>query len=256
MRVDLIDTHAHLNLTGSYKKDLPEVISRAREAGVSRIVNVGIDLKTSIKAVELAHQYEGLYATCGIHPHEVKKARPDTYEALKALFRDPKVVALGEIGLDYAKEYSPRQIQKEHFVFQLQLAREYGLPVVIHSREASPDILGLLKENLPEKFVFHCYAGDVSEAREILDLGGYISVTGIVTFPKAENIREVVRYVPLERLMLETDCPFLTPVPYRGKRNEPAYVRLVAEKVAEVKGVSLEECARVTTKNAEEFFGI
>ncbi len=256
MEIELVDTHAHLNLTGSYKKDLPEVISRAREAGVRRIINVGIDLKTSIKALELAHQFEGLFATAGIHPHEVKKARPETYEALKALFQDRKVVAVGEIGLDYAKEYSPREAQREHFAYQLELAREHGLPVVIHAREASSDILAILKEHLPEKFVFHCYAGDTAEAREILDLGGFISVTGIVTFPKAENIREVVRFVPLERLMLETDCPFLTPVPHRGKRNEPAFVRHVAEKVAEIKGISLEECARVTTKNAEEFFGI
>ena len=256
MEIELVDTHAHLNLSGSYRKDLPEVISRAREAGVKRIINVGIDLKTSIKALELAHQYQGLYATGGIHPHEAQKASSATYETLKALFDDPKMVAVGEIGLDYAKEYSPRQIQQEHFAYQLELAKERRLPVVIHSRDASPDIYEILKGHLPERFVFHCFAGSVSEARLILDLGGYISVTGIVTFPRAENIREVVRYVPLERLMLETDCPFLTPVPFRGKRNEPAFVRYVAEKVAEVKGITLEECALKTTQNAEEFFGL
>ena len=256
MRIELIDTHAHLNLYGSYKKDLAEVVSRAKETGVLRIINVGIDLKTSIKALELAYQFEGLYATAGIHPHEVKKAKPETYESLRALFQDERVVAVGEIGLDYAKEYSPREMQKEHFAYQLGLAKEYKLPVVIHSREAFEDILAILQENLPEKFVFHCFAGDVYEARKILNLGGLISITGIVTFPKAENIREVVRYVPLERLMVETDCPFLTPVPHRGKRNEPAFVRYVAEKIAEIKGISLEECAWVTTKTAEVFFGI
>ncbi len=252
--LELIDTHAHLNLS-NYKKDLEEVLKRAREEGVSRIINVGIDLKTSIKALELSHKYAGLYATAGVHPHEVKKMTQETYTVLEGLLQEEKVVALGEIGLDYAKEYSPRALQREHFLGQLALARRLALPVVIHSREA-PDILDVLREELPEKFVFHCYAGDVDEAREILDLGGFISVTGIVTFPKAENIRKIVRYVPLERLMLETDCPFLTPVPHRGKRNEPAFVKYVAEKVASLKGISLEECAQITTQNAQAFFGL
>jgi len=253
-KTELIDTHAHLNLS-NYKKDLEEVIQRAREVGVSQIINVGIDVKTSIKALELAHAYEGLYASAGIHPHEVKKITDETYATLESLLADPKMVALGEIGLDYAKEYSPRELQREHFLGQLALARKLGLPVIIHAREA-PDILALLRQELPEKFVFHCYAGSVEEAREILDLGGFISVTGIVTFPKAENIRQVVRYVPLEHLMVETDCPFLTPVPHRGKRNEPAFVKYVAEKIAELKGISFEECARITTQNARHFFGL
>jgi len=252
--IELIDTHAHLNLTDSYKKDLKEVIQRAKEAGVSKIINVGIDLKTSIQALELAYQYQGLYATAGIHPHEVRKVTEETYATLRALLQDQKMVAVGEIGLDYAKEYSPRAQQQEHFLHQLALAKELKLPVVIHSRDASPDIMDLLKQELPEKFVFHCYAGSVEEAREILDLGGYISITGIVTFPKAENIRRIVRFVPLDRLMVETDCPFLTPVPHRGKRNEPAFVKFVAEAVAQVKGISLEECARQTTENARLFF--
>lgn len=252
--IELIDTHAHLNLTDSYKKDLEEVIQRAKEAGVSKIINVGIDLKTSIRALELAYQYQGLYATAGIHPHEVRKVTEETYATLKALLQDQKMVAVGEIGLDYAKEYSPRAQQQEHFLRQLALAKELRLPVVIHSRDASPDIMDLLKQELPERFVFHCYAGSVEEAREILDLGGYISVTGIVTFPKAENIRRIVRFVPLDRLMVETDCPFLTPVPHRGKRNEPAFVKFVAEAIAQVKGISLEECARQTTENARLFF--
>jgi len=252
--IELVDTHAHLNLIDSYKKDLEEVIQRAKEAGVSKIINVGIDLKTSIRALELAYQYQGLYATAGIHPHEVRKVTEETYATLRALLQDQKMIAVGEIGLDYAKEYSPRAQQQEHFLRQLALAKELKLPVVIHSRDASPDIMDLLKQELPEKFVFHCYAGSVEEAREILDLGGYISITGIVTFPKAENIRRIVRFVPLNRLMVETDCPFLTPVPHRGKRNEPAFVKFVAEAVAQIKGISLEECARQTTENARLFF--
>ena len=253
--LELIDTHAHLNLP-DYKKDLEAVITRAHEAGVRQIINVGIDLKTSIRALELAHQYEGLWATAGIHPHEVKKATEETYTTLRAILADKKMISVGEIGLDYAKEYSPREVQREHFLRQLALAKELSVPVVIHSREASPEIMTLLRQELPERFVFHCYAGSVEEAREILDLRGYISITGIVTFPKAENIRRIVRYVPLERLMIETDCPFLTPVPHRGKRNEPALVRHVAKKIADVKGITLEECASQTTKNAQEFFGI
>ncbi|WP_022853805.1 TatD family hydrolase [Thermodesulfatator atlanticus] len=252
----LIDTHAHLNLPGSYKKDLPEVIARAKEGHVEKIINVGIEIKTSIRALELAREYEGLFATAGIHPHEVKKVNSATYDTLKALLADEKIVAVGEIGLDYAKEYSPRELQKEHFARQLALAREFKLPVVIHSREAYPDILEVLKEELPEKFVFHCYAGTVSEARKILDLGGFLSFTGIITFPKGENVREVVRFAPLDRIMAETDCPFLTPVPHRGKRNEPAFVRYVVEKIAELKNISFEKCAEATTKCAEEFFGI
>ncbi len=253
--MELIDTHAHLNLD-NFKKDVEACVLRAKEAGVRAVINVGIDLKTSIRALELAHAYDDLWATAGIHPHEVKRANEETYAILRALLADNKMVAVGEIGLDYAKEYSPREVQSEHFVRQLALAKELNLPVVIHSREASPDIMHLLRGELPERFVFHCYAGSQQEAREILDLGGYISITGIVTFPRAENIRQIVRYVPIERLMLETDCPFLAPVPYRGKRNEPAFVRYVAEKVAEIKGLSLEECARQTTSNAREFFGI
>ncbi|OAQ21475.1 TatD family hydrolase [Thermosulfurimonas dismutans] len=249
----LVDTHAHLNLPGY--DDLEEVILRAKEAGVTRIVVVGIDLKTSREALELSERFPGyIFATAGIHPHEVKKLEDRDYEELKNLLK--KAVALGEIGLDFAKEYSPRKQQFEHLERQLAIAKELDLPVVLHVREAYREIFPVLKKYLPLKAVFHCFAGGIEEARQALDLGLYISVTGIVTFPKGDNIREVVRYAPLESLMLETDCPFLTPVPYRGKRNEPAYVQLVAEKVAEVKGLEVEECARVTTETARAFFGI
>ncbi len=253
--VELFDSHAHLNLP-DFERDIESVIQRAKKINVTRILNVAIDVKTSIRALELAHQYDGLYAALGIHPHEIRNANKDTYETLKVLFQDPKVVAIGEIGLDYAKEYSPRSLQQEHFLYQLSLAKEFNLPVIIHSRDASPDVINLLKQELPKRFVFHCYTGSVEEAKEILDLGGYISITGIVTFSKAENVRRIVRFVPIERLFIETDCPFLTPVPYRGKRNEPAFVKYVAESIAKLKNISFEECAYQTTKNACQFFGI
>lgn len=251
--MELVDTHAHLNLPGY--DDLEEVILRAKEAGVTRIVVVSIDLKTSREALELSERFPGyIFAAAGIHPHEVKNLEDRDYEELKNLLK--KAVALGEIGLDFAKEYSPRKQQFEHLERQLAIAKELDLPVVLHVREAYREIFPVLKKYLPLKAVFHCFAGGIEEARQVLDLGLYISVTGIVTFPKGDNIREVVRYAPLESLMLETDCPFLTPVPHRGKRNEPAYVQYVAEKVAEVKGIEVEECARVTTETARAFFGI
>ncbi|MBX6423076.1 TatD family hydrolase [Thermosulfurimonas sp. F29] len=251
--MELVDTHAHLNLPGY--EDLPEVLLRARREGLVSIVVVGIDLKTSHLALELAEKHPGfIFATAGIHPHEVRNLTEEGYRELESLLS--RVVALGEVGLDFAKEYSPRDLQREHFERQLAMARERGLPVVLHVREAYTEALTILKKYLPLKAVFHCFAGTVEEARKALDLGCLLSVTGIVTFPRAENIREVVRFVPLEALMLETDCPFLTPVPFRGRRNEPAYVRYVCEKVAEVKGISTEECAWRTTENARVFFGI
>ncbi|HFC97884.1 MAG TPA: TatD family deoxyribonuclease [Thermosulfurimonas dismutans] len=252
--MELIDTHAHLNLGTSYR-DLPEVLKRAREAEVRAIVVVGIDLKTSRKALELARDHPHyLYPAVGVHPHEVKKLTEGDYKELESLAG--QAVALGEIGLDWVKEYSPRKEQMEHFERQLDLARRLGLPVILHVREAYAEALEILRKYAPHPMVFHCFAGGLKEAREVLDLGGFLSVTGIVTFPKAENIREVVRYVPLESLMLETDCPFLSPVPFRGKRNEPAYVRYICARVAEIKGVPVEECAWQTTLTARRFFGI
>ena len=251
--MELIDTHAHLNLPGY--DDLDEVVLRAQGAGVTRVVVVGIDLNSSRKALELSERFSGyIFAAVGIHPHEVRHLQDRDYEELWSLLR--KAVALGEIGLDLAKEYSPRKQQFEHLERQLAIAKELNLPVVLHVREAYREIFPILKKYLALKAVFHCFVGGIEEARKALDLGLYLSITGIVTFPKGDNLREVVRYAPLESLMLETDCPFLAPVPYRGRRNEPAYVRYVAEKVAEVKGIEVEECARVTTETARVFFGI
>ncbi len=253
--MELIDTHAHLNLP-EFKKDLEPTIQRAREAGLRAIINVGIDLESSQKAIDLARKYPDLWATAGFHPHEAHRADEENLRKLLELLKEDKTVALGEIGLDYAKERSPRAIQQEVFGRQLEIAKQKELPVIIHDREAHEDVLAIVREVGWWQGVFHCFAGDRKMARSVLDLGFYISITGIVTFPKAENIREIVAYCPLDRLLIETDCPFLAPVPHRGRRNEPAFVIHVAEEIARVKKIALEEIARWTTQNARDLFRI
>lgn len=251
----LIDTHCHLDFP-DYQTDLLAVLDRARKAGVGRVVTVGIDLPTSRAAIDLAMRHSALFATVGVHPHHVKELVEGDYALLRELACHPKVVAYGEIGLDYVKDYSPPALQREHFVRQVALARELALPLIIHDREAHADTLAILRQALPLKAggVMHCFSGDAAFAAEVLALGFYISIPGVVTFPKAEVMQEAVRQVPLDRLLLETDGPFLAPVPRRGKRNEPQLLLHTAHKVAELKGVSLEEVARATTANAEKLF--
>jgi len=253
----LIDTHCHLDFP-DYQGDLAEVLARAAKVGVAEIITVGIDLATSRKACELAASLPGVYATVGVHPHHVNEMGPDDYPALRELAARPEVVAYGEIGLDYVKEYSPAALQREHFVRQVEIARQAGLPLIIHDREAHADILAILRAagKLPAGGVMHCFSGDAALAEEVLELGFYISIPGVVTFKSAAVLREAVRRVPLERLLLETDAPFLAPVPVRGKRNEPAFLPYIARRVAEVKGCELEEVAHQTTANAHRLFGI
>lgn len=252
----LIDTHCHLDFP-DYQADLAQVLDRAREAGVARIVTVGIDLPTSRAAVELAARHPTLFATVGVHPHHVKELAATDYARLRELARHPRVVAYGEIGLDYVKDYSPPAMQREHFSRQVRLAAaDLALPLVIHDREAHADTMAILREAMPLSAggVMHCFSGDAAFAEEVLALGFYISIPGVVTFPKAEAMQEAVRQVPLERLLLETDGPFLAPVPRRGKRNEPQLLLHIAQKVAELKGIPLDEVARATTANAERLF--
>lgn len=251
----LTDTHCHLDFP-DYRDDLPEVLARSRQAGVGRIVTVGIDLVTSQAAIELAANDSSLFATVGVHPHHVRELAAGAYERLRELAAHPRVVAYGEIGLDYVKEYSPRAMQQEHFARQVDLARELSLPLIIHDREAHVDTLAVLRAapSLAAGGVMHCFSGDAAFAEEVLALGFYISIPGVVTFPKAQVMREAVRQVPLDRLLLETDGPFLAPAPWRGKRNEPALMLHTAIKVAELKGVSLAELALATTANAERLF--
>ena len=253
--VTLVDTHCHLDFP-DYGGSPGQVIKEAAQAGVEQIVSVGIDLESSRKAVALAETQQGLFATVGVHPHHVESLDEQVYNELQQLAGHPRVVAVGEIGLDYVKQYAPVALQQEHCRLQLRLARQLDLPVIIHDREAHADMLRLLAEEgpFPAGGVMHCFSGDGDFARQVLELGFYISIPGVVTFPNAEALRDAVREVPLGSLVLETDGPFLAPVPKRGKRNMPHYILYTAQKVAQVKGVSIDEVAKATTDNARALF--
>lgn len=252
--LNLIDSHAHLDFK-YFENDQADAIQRAKEAGVCRIINIGTSLASSQRSVELAQSYSAIYATVGIHPHDSNEVNHDTLAKLRALSQQPKVTAIGEIGLDYFKMYQPVAIQEHAFRAQLELALELKMPVVIHTRAADSATIDILKTIQPANWrgVFHCFPGDVAMARQVLDLGFCLSFTGVITF-KNSAAGEVIRYIPQENLLVETDCPFMTPVPHRGKRNEPAFVYFVAQKIAEIKKMSLERVAEVTTANVEKVF--
>lgn len=255
----LIDSHAHIQ-GEEFASDLEAVIERSRNVGVEKILVVGGagDLSSNEAALRLAQSSSGLFATVGIHPHDAQDVGDDDWGRLRDLLGQPGVVAVGETGLDFYYDHSPRRTQMELFSRFIQLARESGLPLVVHNRESDREVAGLLRvEGKGDlRGVIHCFTGDYNSAREFLDLGFYISFTGIITFKNADPLRDVVRRLPLERILIETDSPYLAPVPYRGKRNEPAFVRLVAETVAQTKGLKLEEVAQATTRNAQELFAI
>jgi TatD DNase family protein len=251
----LIDSHAHLEMK-EFEHDRREVMERAKLAGVDIIVSVGTNLALSRKAVSLATQYENIYATIGIHPHDVGKIGNKTYDDLKELAHHKKVVAYGEIGLDFFRNIAPQAQQKEKFSEQLQIAGELKLPVIIHDRDAHEQSLRIVKASGIRRGVFHCFSGDYEMAKQCLDLGFYLSVPGVVTFGKAQTLQNIVKNVPLTSLLLETDCPYLTPDPYRGKRNEPAYIVHTAKKVAQIKGLPWEEVATVTAQNTLRLFHI
>jgi TatD DNase family protein len=253
----LFDTHAHLNAE-EYKDDLDEVISRAQEAGVTNMVVVGFDRPTIERAMELVDGYDFLYASVGWHPVDAIDMTEEDLIWIEELASHPKVVALGEMGLDYHWDKSPKDIQKEVFRKQIRLAKKLKLPIIIHNREATADILEILKEENAEEVggIMHCFSGSPEVARECVNMNFYISLGGPVTFKNAKKPKDVAAEVPLDKLLIETDCPYLTPHPFRGKRNEPGYVKLVAEQIAEIKGLSYEEVAAATTKNAKKFFGI
>jgi TatD DNase family protein len=251
----LIDSHAHLEMK-EFDSDRREVIERARQSGIDCIVTVGTNLSLSRKALSIARHYENIYATVGVHPHDVAKLDDTSFDELKAMAQDPKVVAYGEIGLDYFRNLSPREQQIEMFGRQLELAAELKLPVIIHDRDAHEETLSLIKSSSVRRGVFHCFSGDWAMARQCIDLGFYISVPGVVTFNKSTVLREVVRQAPLDALLLETDCPYLTPVPHRGKRNEPSFIIHTAKKVAEIKGMTWEDLAQTATRNTRKLFGL
>ena len=251
----LVDSHAHLDLP-EFDNDRNEVIKRAKEGGIDYILTIGINSESCSKAIKLADSYDFIYASIGIHPHDAKDVNENTYAVLKSLANNKKVLAFGEIGLDFYRNLSPKGIQIKRFREQINLANELKLPIIIHNRDAHKETLEILKEEGAKSLggIIHCFSGDYSMANSCIDMGFYISIPGTITFPKAVELQEIVKKLPLSKILIETDCPFLTPVPYRGKRNEPSFVRYVAEKIASLKDTSFEEVAEITSKNFRSLF--
>ncbi|MDP2906066.1 MAG: TatD family hydrolase [Candidatus Omnitrophota bacterium] len=251
----LIDTHCHLDFP-EFDLDRDDVVARAAKVQVGCIINVGSSLEGSRKSVELSRQYPGVYAVVGIHPHEADEFKQEDAAEIKKLAQQEKVVAIGEIGLDYFKNFSKSENQRPLFVSLVNTAQELGLPLVIHSREASIDTINILKEAMPVRAVVHCFSGDADFLKNCLDLGFYVSFTCNVTYPKAQGLRDLMKTVPLDRIMLETDAPYLSPQELRGKRNEPANVAILAREAAGIMGLNIDKLAEATTANAKKFFGI
>ena len=256
--MDLIDSHSHI-YGKEYAEDFADMMERAKEAGVGTILAIGADLESSRQACALAAAHDNVYCSVGIHPHDAADVSEENYREIRELaLSNPKVVAIGEIGLDFFRDRSPRPAQEVVFRRFIRMARELSLPVVIHDRDAHDRIMSILKEEKAADVggVLHCFSGDLAMAQECIEMGFKISIPGTVTYPSNEALREVVRGVKIENILVETDAPYLTPVPHRGKRNEPAFVRLTAERVAEIKGLSPEDVGRITSFNTRKLFGI
>lgn len=252
--MELFDSHAHL-CDEAFSNDREDVVQKCFEAGIKYITEIGYSYDTSKKAVELAKRYETIFAVVGAHPDECNTDIDLSY--IKRLAIDEKVVAIGEIGLDYHYDNTNKEKQKKYFIEQIKIANELNLPVVIHSRDADMDMLEILKHNkINAGFIMHCFSSSVEIAKEIIKLDGYISISGTVTFKNAKNVVEVVKIVPKDRLLIETDCPYLAPVPYRGERNDSSYVIKTAEKIAEIRNETIEEIAETTKKNAMRIYNI
>jgi len=250
--VRLVDSHVHLD-DQKFDADREQVIERALAVGVECMMAIGTgngppDLETGIR---LADQYAFIYATVGVHPHDASKAAPETWPRLRELAAHPKVLAIGEIGLDYHYDFSPREVQRAVFEQQLEIAAESRKPIVIHTREAWDDTLAILRRQRHTAGIMHCFTGDEEQAREVLDLGFHLSFGGVLTFPKAEAVRQAASFTPDDRLLVETDCPYLAPVPHRGKRNEPAFVVETVRRLAEVRSRAADDIAELTTCNFE-----
>jgi TatD DNase family protein len=250
--INLVDSHVHLDHE-QFRQDLDALIDRAHAQGVHRMLTIGTgDGPPKLDcAIELAARHAGVFATVGVHPHEAAKAYAGTFDELRALLREKSVLALGEIGLDYHYDFSPREVQREVFVEQLRLAREAGKPIIIHTREAWPDTMDILRREWTGAGIMHCFTGDEQQAREALDLGFHLSFGGVLTFNKAEAVRQAAAVVPDERLLVETDAPYLAPIPYRGKRNEPAFMVETVRRLASVRGTEAAQIAAITTANFE-----
>ncbi|NJD21179.1 MAG: YchF/TatD family DNA exonuclease [Melioribacter sp.] len=252
-----IDTHTHL-FYPNFEGDVDKVIERAVQSGVNYMIIPGTDLATSQQAIELAEKYDNIYASVGVHPHDSKDWNDSLIEKLEELAKNKKVVAIGEIGLDYYYDFSPREIQIKAFESQIQLALKLNLPIIVHNREANEDIMNIARKYKDSGLwaQYHCFAGSIGDARELVEMHHYISFPGIVTFKNAESVRKVLSRIAIENLLLETDSPFMTPVPHRGERNEPAYIKLIAEKIAEVHHLTTEDVGKATSYNAHKLFGI
>lgn len=252
-----IDTHVHLN-ADQYEEDLQDVINRALEAKVEKMVVIGFDRKTIERTMELIEQYDFVYGVIGWHPVDAIDCTQEDLEWIEKLAAHPKIVGIGETGLDYYWDKSPKDVQQALFRKQIQLAQKIDLPIIIHNRDATGDVVNILREENAASVggVMHCFSGSVETARECIAMNFMISLGGPVTFKNARLPKEVATDIPLEHLMIETDAPYLAPHPYRGKRNEPAFVPLVAEEIARLKGLTIEEIAQATTDNAKKFFGI
>ena len=253
----LFDTHAHYD-DEKFDDDRYEVITRAYENGVGYILNAASDMASAHESIKLSREFEYVYAAVGVHPHNVKEMNNDVLKALGDLASDSKVVAIGEIGLDYYYDFAPRELQRYWFEQQVDLAGSLGLPVIVHDRDSHEDVMKIIRNRAQGKVdgVFHNYTGSVEMARELLNYNFYLAFGGAVTFKNARKAVDTVKFMPLDRLLIETDCPYLTPEPHRGKRNESTYVQFVAGKIAEIRGLDLEDIAQITTENAKRLFGI
>lgn len=254
----LFDSHAHLN-DERFDEDREELIPSLKEKGVDLVVNPGACIKTSIESIELANKYDFIYAAVGVHPHDVGELDEIAIDTLRKLATEnKKVVAIGEIGLDYYYDNSPREVQKEWFIKQIELANELKLPIIIHDRDAHGDTFEIIKKYKSPEIgcVLHCYSGNIELAREYVKMGCYISLSGTVTFKNNKKTKEVAREIPLDRLFIETDSPYMAPTPHRGKRNDPSLVQFVADTIAVEKGVSYETVCEATKENAKKFFAI
>ena len=252
--MQLIDSHAHLD-DKQYNSDRAEVISDIIAAGVTNVINIGADMRSSRASVALAAEYDFIYASVGVHPHYVKSIIDESIAELKSLAEHPKVVAIGEIGLDYYRNLSPKDVQQHWFRKQLHLAKELNLPVIIHDRDAHEDCIAILKDENISNGVMHCYSGSAEMVKTLIDMGFYISFGGVLTFKNARVAVEALRAVPMDRLLIETDCPYLSPEPHRGQRNTSAYMPIIAQKAAEIKGINYEELCNITAENTRTLLG-
>ncbi len=252
-----IDTHTHL-FYPNFDGEVDKVIERAVQSGVDYMIVPGTDIATSLQAIELSLKYDNIYASVGVHPHDSKGWDDSIIEKLEELAKNKKVVAIGEIGLDYYYDFSPREIQIKAFEAQIELALKLKLPIIVHNRESNEDIMNLARKykNSGLRAQYHCFAGSIADARELVEMHHYISFPGIITFKNAESVQKVLSRVAIENLLLETDSPFMTPIPHRGQRNEPAYIKLIAEKIAEVHHLTIADVGRTTSYNAYKLFGI